>query len=94
MDKKTVGIVLTVISVLLCGCPGLFFCLFGVGVLTGIGTWTTNDQVGSIPSNYGLPILCVGALFIIIPFIVGFFLLRKKKEPLTPSTGEPTPPAV
>jgi hypothetical protein len=92
MDKKTTGIVLTVISALLCGCPGLFICVMGAGIVAGAGTWTFNDQIGSIPSTYGLPIACGGILLVIIPIAVGFFMLRRKPDQ-TGISNEPLPPA-
>jgi hypothetical protein len=92
MENKTAGIVITVISILICGCPGLFMCLLGAGIVAGFGTWTLNEQIGTIPSSYGLPIACVGILFIVIPIAIGFFMLRRKHDHnITPN--EPIPPA-
>ena len=41
MNKNT-GILATLAAVVLCGCPGLFLCLFGGITATGNGTF--NDQ--------------------------------------------------
>ena len=80
MDKKTTGIIATVASVLLCGCPGLFLCAFGAASAAGAGTWELGSDVGQIPSGAGFVILCVGLLFAAIPIAVGFFTLRNKKD--------------
>jgi len=86
MDTKTKGIVATVASVVLCGCPGLFICLFGA--LTASGNGTFNNQ--SLSPTVGFVLLCLSLIFIIIPIVVGFFMLRKKPEAV--STNDPIPP--
>ena len=87
MDAKTKGIVATVASVILCGCPGLFICLFGA--LTAGGKGTFNDQ--SLSPTVGFVLLCLSIIFILIPIVVGFFSLRKKPD-ATPN-NTPLPPA-
>ena len=63
-----------------------------VGVLTaaGLGTYTADmlgtGRAGATPSGYGVAGLCVGLILIAIPFVVGFFTLRRKP-------GQPKPPA-
>jgi integral membrane sensor domain MASE1 len=87
MDKKTTGIIATIASVLLCGCPGIFLCLFGALTATGNGTF--NDQY--LQPTYGYVLLCLSLIFIIIPVVVGVVTLRKK--PQLPVDNEPLPPA-
>ncbi len=99
MDKKTTGIIATVATTLLCGCPGLFMCAFGVWGATGTLPYTTEvngvSGAGTLPSTYGFVMLCLSLIFIVIPIIVGFVTLRKKPEanvePIEP--GQPIPPA-
>ncbi len=99
MDKRTQGIVLTIVSVLLCGCPGLGLCLFGA--LTAFGlmpyTYDLNGQTGSgtMPAYFGYIGLCVALLLIAIPIVVAILTLRKKPAP-APMGGpsEPIPPAL
>jgi integral membrane sensor domain MASE1 len=86
MDKKTTGLIATIASVLLCGCPGIFLCLFGALTATGNGTF--NEQY--LQPSYGYVLLCLSLIFIIIPVAVGFFTLRKKPQP--PVNNEPIPP--
>ena len=88
MDTKTKGIVATIASVVLCGCPGLFICLFGA--LTASGNGTFNNQ--SLPSTVGFVLICLSLIFIVIPVAVGFFMLRKKPEADATSNNEPLPP--
>lgn len=98
MDKKTTGIVVTIVSVVLCGCPGLFICLFGGISALGAGTYELGDELGGIPSGVGFAILCVGILFTLIPVVVGFFMLRNKTDSTDiadeSETDETIPPAI
>ena len=88
MNTKTKGIVATIASVVLCGCPGLFICLFGA--LTASGNGTFNEE--SLPPTVGFVLICLSLIFIVIPIEVGFFMLRKKPEADVVSSNEPLPP--
>jgi len=88
MDTKTKGIVATIVAVVLCGCPGLFMCLFGA--LTAGGAGTFNNQ--SLPSAVGFVLICLSLIFIAIPIAVGFFMLRKKPEAAVTPSNETLPP--
>ena len=84
MDTKTKGIVATIASVVLCGCPGLFVC-FG-GAISAVVSQTPNatiDIMGSSDPNMalaaGIGSVCGGLILILIPVAVGFFTLRNAK---------------
>ncbi len=99
MDKRTQGIVATVVSVILCGCPGLCLCLFGAWGATGTLPYNfeLNGQTGSgtMPSYIGFIGLCVALLLIAIPIVVGIVMLRNKPTPPSMSgPSEPIPPAL
>ena len=94
MDKKTTGLVATIATALLCGCPGLFMCLFGA--ITAAGAGTFNDT-GLSPA-VGFVLICLSLIFIAIPIVVGVVTLRKPKEESSAvvdvkPTEEPTPVA-
>jgi len=91
MDTRTKGIVATIASVLLRGCPGLFLCIFGTATAFGGGTYTLGNETGNLPPTTGYVLLCLSIILIVIPVIVGFFMLRKKPE--VPPSNEPLPPA-
>ncbi|MCJ7676962.1 MAG: hypothetical protein MUO35_04505 [Anaerolineales bacterium] len=83
MDKRTLGIILTIGTALCCGCPGILICLFGgVTAVTG-GTYTTDllgqTGVGQLPAGSGFGMLCLGLIFIAIPIVIGILMLRKPK---------------
>ena len=95
MDKKTTGIIATVVSALLCGCPGLCMCIFGGITAAGIMPYETefNDVMNSgiVPSGYGFAFLCLALIFIAIPIVVGFMTLRNKPEDDVIDYVEPMP---
>ncbi len=83
MEKKTVGLIATIGTTLICACPSLFICLLGGMGLSGTPIESTiNGQTSSQPMGTGLAIglLCVSAIGLLTPVAVGFFTLRKKPE--------------
>lgn len=95
MDKKTIGIIATVISALCCGCAALLSCIWGGMIAANVPfTVTSNGQqsVQTFSPTIGFVLLCLSVIFIIIPIAVGFFTLRKKPEAVI-ITNEPLPPA-
>lgn len=92
MKNKNTGIIATIASALLFGCPGLFLCLFGVISAFGAGTFTLGSESGNIPPTVGFVLICLSLIFILIPFVVGFFTLRTKPQ-VAPVSNEPLPPA-
>ena len=99
MDKRTTGIVATVAAVVLCGCPGLFgLCFGGISAIAGFIPGADIDIFGSSdPSSavtMGIVTLCVSIIFIAIPIVVGFLMLRNKDEEAELLDEEPLPPAI
>jgi hypothetical protein len=97
MDKRTTGIIATIASVLLCGCPGIFLCIFGAATALGGGTMTLGDTTQPMDPTYGYVFLCLSLILIAIPVVVGFVTLRNKPAPaaakVEPVDNEPLPPA-
>ena len=96
MDDKTKGIIATIASIVLCGCPGLFFCIFGAFTASGNMPFNTElngvSNSGTLPPTAGFVLVCLSLIFIAIPVVVGFLTLRKK--PAVPlNNNEPLPPA-
>jgi len=90
MNNKTTGIVATVAAAVLCGCPGLFLCLFGGLSAAGRGTFTGPFSRGAIHPIIGLGLMCLSLILIAIPVAVGFFTLRNK--PAAQNNSTPIPP--
>jgi len=98
MDKKTTGIIATVATVVLCGCPGLVSLCFGaLFAITGLIPGAKIDMFGSTdPTSaigFGIGGVCVGIIFVAIPIVVGVLMLRKPKAVAAMDLGEPLPPA-
>jgi TRAP-type C4-dicarboxylate transport system permease small subunit len=98
MDKKQSSMIATMVTALLCGCPGLCLCLFGgltiVGLVPYNPTWNGYTQSGVLPAGWGFAMLCLALILIAIPVVVGFVTLRKPapvegvivdEEPLPPT---------
>lgn len=94
MQNKNTGIIATIAAVLLCGCPGLFLCIFGAVTATGNMPFTTElngiSNSGTLPSTVGFVMLCLSLVFILIPVGVGFYTLRKKPEAAAPEEIPPS----
>ena len=90
MTKNT-SMIITVVHALLCSCCSLFTCIMGFGGIAGNGTYNVGGAEQPMPPAAGYGLLCVSIIFILVPIITGFFLLRKKPETM-PISDEPTPP--
>src|SRR5512140_1973825 len=97
MQNRTVAIIITVLTAVVCGCASLFSCIFGGLIATGQPfTTTVNGETAqqTFPPTIGYVLLCLTLLMILVPVAVGFFALRKKPEAsVVPNIGEPMPPA-
>ena len=92
MNRQT-GLILTIASALLCGCPGLGACAWGVifaisgpagtASFTSGGVTTPMDPTTAI--GVGVGSICVGLIFVIIPVALWYFTVRGK-----PAAGTPT----
>ena len=83
MDKKTAGIIGLVAAIFFCGLPGL--CGLCMGPLSIIGGLIPGSDIDIFGSNdpgaaigFGIATLCVGVLFVAVPFLVWYFTLRNK----------------
>lgn len=96
--NKTGAIIATIAAILLCGCPGLSLCGFGIWAATGSMPDFWNGY-GSFPGWIGFAMLCASLVFIAIAVLVPVLTLRNKKpapeaapvDILPPQ--EPLPPA-
>lgn len=83
MDRKTWGIIALVAAILFCGLPGLCgLCAGPIYALVGLIPGSEIDIFGSSEPGaaigYGVTTICVGVVFIAIPVLVWYFLVRKK----------------
>jgi uncharacterized membrane protein len=98
MENRQTGIIATIVATLLCGCPGLFMLCFG-SIFAFVSRVPDTQYSGGMTPQSALGIgiggLCLGIIFIIIPIVVGFMLLRKKPAAIeVANPDEPIPPAI
>jgi hypothetical protein len=83
MENRTIGIIATVLTALLCGCASLFSCIWGFLIASGTPIDVTTNGI-TTPQTFspiiGYTLLCLSAVMILVPVAVGFFTLRKKPE--------------
>jgi hypothetical protein len=82
MNRQT-GIILTIVTVVLCACPGLFSCFWGliaggVSFIPGaqIDVGGSNDPTMALLSGVGAA--CFGLILVAIPIVVWFLTVRNK----------------
>jgi hypothetical protein len=82
MDRKT-GIIATVAAGILCGCPGLFSCFWGLiaSVVSfmpdaDIDIGGSSDPAAALFA--GLSAIGLGIIFVVIPIAVWYFMVRGK----------------
>jgi len=92
--NRTTAIVITVVTALLCGCPGL--ALAALGVMAAFGSQMPEVMVQNPNSPQDVLLgagmfICIGGLLILIPVIAGILSFRFAK-PSEPGINEPLPP--
>lgn len=83
MQNRTIGIIATTVTALLCGCASIFSCVWGFLIATGQPINVTTNGITTpqtVSPTIGYVLLCVTLLMILVPVAVGFFTLRKKPE--------------
>jgi hypothetical protein len=95
MNNRNTSLIATIATAVLCGCPGLFLCIFGAVTATGNMPYSTElngvSNSGILPSTYGFGMLCLALILLLIPVGVWFFTRRKPTTGL--SDHDPFPPA-
>jgi hypothetical protein len=84
MNNRTTGIIVTVIAVLLFGCPGLICLCSGfsstiVGLSGDPYYYLGIDTEPSYALIVGLSIICLSVILIAIPIVVGVFTIRGRQ---------------
>jgi uncharacterized membrane protein len=89
MDKKVVAIIVTIVAILLCACPGLVGIF--MGVLSALASFIPGAEIdvfgSSDPSaalNMGLGTMCGGFVLLIIAAVAIFMVWRRNKNNVEP----------
>jgi hypothetical protein len=94
MQNRTAALIITIATAVICGCVGLFLCVFGGAGLAGVPVtteWMGDTNTAPMATTTAASLLCAGIIFVAIPIVVGFLTLRKKPTP--PDIAGPLPPA-
>jgi hypothetical protein len=82
MNRNT-GLIITIVTAILCGCPGLLAC-FG-GLLTSVVSFIPDANIDMFGSSdptaallWGLGGACAGLILIAIPVAIWYFTVRGK----------------
>ncbi len=80
--NRTMAIILTAVTALFCGCPGLFTAFMGamfavVSFIPGANIDVGGSSDPTTALMTGLGMCCIGLPLIVIPLAVGFFTLRR-----------------
>jgi uncharacterized membrane protein len=85
MDKRMTAIVITVVAVLLCACPGLFGLFMGgmfalISFIPGadIDVFGSSDPQSAL--TMGIGGLCAGIVFVLIAAVAIFLAWRRKGD--------------
>jgi TRAP-type C4-dicarboxylate transport system permease small subunit len=96
-NNRTVGIIITVLTALVCCCTAIFTAIFGGTIASGAPVTVTGTSgiptSQTYPPAIGYALLGLSILFIIVPIAVGFFTLRNKPQSTLPGDSGPLPPA-
>lgn len=95
--NRTLAIILTLATSLLCGLPGIgLICFAAVGYLgTNLpGFYEENPTATPEQAMIGVvTFVCVGLILLVIPVLVGVFSFRMSKTEESTSTIDYIPPA-
>lgn len=78
-NKKKVGLIVTIVTIFLCACPGLCLIVFGATASYN----AAFDDLGVNPMAIVIPLICIGVLGILISIGAGIYTLvqnRKDKQ--------------
>jgi hypothetical protein len=103
MENRTAAVIITIVAVFICICPGLAALCLGLAsaldYATGFGIFA-SDQNTYLSLIFGG--ICAGAFLIIVAIVIIYLVLRQKKTttlppslpPPPPSMNEPLPPTI
>lgn len=100
MENRNTAIIATLLTILLCGCPGLFSLC--VGASASLAAFSPDSEINiqgmdgpAAALAFGLGFLCLGLVLVVIPAAVGYFTLRNKPAARYSESdlNEPLPPA-
>jgi len=82
MDRKSIRILLLILTALLCGIPGIVgFCFGSLAIFGSMVPETDLARSDAKVAFYtGIAVLCISLFLVAIPIVVGIFTLGKKSK--------------
>lgn len=93
-DKKKLGLIITIVTVLLCGCPGLCTMAFGAMMAMGNNLENYGWEVTGNPTPVGIAFLCVSVIMIAIPVAAGIYTFTQSRKLEAVQEIDEIPPAL
>jgi len=90
-DRKKVGLIVTLVTVFLCGFPGI--CALAFGVFFSFDLESFGWNVTGNPRAVAIPAICIGAILILIPLAAGIYTFMQSRKTAEVSDVE-VPPAL
>ena len=85
-DKKRIGLIVTLVTIFLCACPGLIAVVAGMVIPASGGTESNMGSVLAISS------ICFGVILILIPVAAGIYTWRQTRRTVELEDMEVPPP--
>ena len=99
MNKALPGVIATLVTVIICGCPGLFglFC----GFMFTLVSFIPNAKIDIFGSHepqsaliFGLVTLLISVILVAIPAVIGLITWRRNKTTTKAVFDKTIPPAI
>ena len=97
MEKRNIGIIATIVSTMICGCPGISFLLCG-GLFAFTGNLDDPSAYGITtegdPFTVGIFFLGLGFFMVIIPIVIAVIAFWPRRKTKIENFDGPIPPAL
>ena len=81
-DRKNIGLIVTLVTVFLCACPGLCAIAFGAMVSSrGYDLQNYGWEVTGNPQVVAILAICFGAILVLIPLVAGVYTWMQSRKP-------------
>jgi hypothetical protein len=81
-NKQKTGLIVTLVTVFLCGCPGLCAIVFGAMVSSmGYNLENYGWDVSGNPQAVAIPAICFGLILVLIPLVAGIYTWMQSRKP-------------
>jgi hypothetical protein len=82
-NKKKVGLIVTIVTIFLCACPGLCAILYGAVFSQGYAMEDYGFDVTGDPqafTYFGIASICIGVIGLLIPLGAGIYTIVQNRK--------------